>query len=185
MLKGKNDQLSRVSLRGKKGQDKLISVYWFAILMIVAGGIFAMVSLFYSSPYDVRDMEVQILSEKVADCIYSGGEMNKRLFSGGFREEFRDNFLERCSLTFDKKGEYEEDAYYVEVQFFKEGNLVKPVFNMSAGNKNWVPDCALAEENKYEKIVKCSKNKFYARTEGKNYLINMTTIVRKTEENVK
>jgi len=81
--------------KNKRG-DKLISVYWFIILTIIAGGIVLMANAFYSTPYDVRNAEAKILSEKVADCIYFGGIMNKDLIAstGAFKKEFDDNFYD-------------------------------------------------------------------------------------------
>ena len=163
--------------------NKLISIYWFVILMLVAGGIFAMVSIFYNAPYDVREIEADLLAEKIADCIYFGGEANSNLYFGVFKEEFRDNFLKRCSLNFDTK-EYTEKEFYAEVSFYSEEDLKNPAFQLSEGNFNWKADCSLDGE-KYEKIVKCSNKKFYALIEDKNYLVDILTIVRKTEENVR
>ena len=37
--------------------EKYLSVYWFVILAIVAGGIIAMVFVFYGKPYDIREIE--------------------------------------------------------------------------------------------------------------------------------
>ena len=57
----------------KIGADKILSVYWFAILFIVASGIFAMVYIFYGSPYDVRDIESNALKMQIANCLSQGG----------------------------------------------------------------------------------------------------------------
>ncbi|MFH1325419.1 MAG: hypothetical protein ABIH49_01455 [archaeon] len=66
----------------KKGADKIISVYWFAILTLVAGGIFAVVYSFYSFPYDVRNIEADLMTGKVADCLSENGRISSDIFSG-------------------------------------------------------------------------------------------------------
>ncbi|SRR6056297_3025042 len=172
--------------KSKKG-DKLISVYWFAILVIVAGGIVMMVNSFYSSPYDVREIEAEILATKVADCIYPGGEMNKMLTSptGTFRESFKDDFMDICSLNFDVEGEFQRPDYYVEVGFYLDGNLDRKKFEIIEGNLNWKEDCNL-DGGKQEKLVKCVEKEFYAADSTKNiYLVKILSIVGKAEQNVK
>ena len=52
----------------KKGGDKIISVYWFAIIFIVATGIVYMVLSFYGKPYDIREIEVDLLTDKIEDA---------------------------------------------------------------------------------------------------------------------
>ena len=56
----------------KRG-DKVLSIYWFAILFIVAGAIVYMASNFYSTPFDVRAVESTALSDQIANCVTSGG----------------------------------------------------------------------------------------------------------------
>lgn len=174
-------------MRNKRGGDKLISVYWFAILVIIAGGIIMMVNVFYSSPYDVREAEAQILAENVADCLVKGGEINKLLTSptGTFRESFSDNFMKFCSLNFDVEGEFDRPEYYIEVGFYIEGDLDRKEFELIEGNLNWKSDCNF-ENEKQEKLVKCVEKDFYAvdSTQGV-YLVKILSIVGKANQNVK
>lgn len=180
----------------KKGEEKIISVYWFVVLILVAGGVFLMVNSFYNHPYDVRKTEAEILSEKISTCIYQGGKFNPELLhisetQLAFKEEFRDNFLEKCNLDFYGENKVEDVQYYVRVDFFKIDNFrnvkgrLKEVFNISAGNPNWILDCDF-EEEKYGKLVYCTKEEFFGYANEKNqYKIEITSMVRKTEENVK
>ena len=63
----------------KRGAEKIISVYWFVILFLVAGTIAYSVSIFYGNPYDVREIESNILANKIADS-NSNGRILKILF---------------------------------------------------------------------------------------------------------
>ncbi len=174
-------------MKNKKGGDKLISVYWFAILVIIAGGVVMMVNVFYSSPYDVREAEAEILATKVADCIYPGGKMNLLLTSptGAFRESFKDNFMDLCSLNFDVEGEFERPDYYIEVKFYTEGDLDLQKFELIEGNLNWKEDCNLEEDSR-EKLAKCVEKEFYAADITNNiYLVKILSIVGKGDQNVK
>ncbi len=184
-FRGFQEEKKFLMKRNSRG-EKLISVYWFAILVIVATGIVLMVNIFYGGPYDVRKIESGILAEKVADCIYFGGKVNPLLMTpqGNFREDFRDNLLGRCSLNFTIEEDFKRPPYYVEVEFFSEGNLKKPSFLVSAGNKNWKPDCNMSVSGN-KKLAKCSEKEFFMRTQTDSYyLVKITSIVGKVEENV-
>ena len=70
-----------MKLFNKKGAGKILSPYWFVILVLIAGGVFAMVYAFYGAPYDVRWIESRILMNKVADCVSYEGKINSLLIS--------------------------------------------------------------------------------------------------------
>lgn len=167
----------------KKG-DKLISVYWFAILILVAGGVSAMVYVFYSSPYDVREMEGDIVINKVADCISEGGILREGVLEDGFA----DNFLGECNLNLeveDEKGWGEVMQYYVGVEIYGIGDLVNPKINFDEGNLNLLSSCEI-ESEEYERLAKCVEGRFYVLGKDKEqYLVNILSIVRKSEKNVK
>ena len=180
----------------KKGEEKIISVYWFIMLILVAGGIFLMVSSFYNYPYDVREAEAEILSEKLASCIYSGGKFNPELMhisdtQISFKEEFRDNFLDKCDLILDGEDSFDKIQYYIQIDFFKvesfrnmKGKLNK-VFSISEGNPNWISDCNFKEES-YGRLVFCTEKEFFAyANENNQYKVKIISMVRKTEQNVK
>jgi hypothetical protein len=91
--------------------SKILSVYWFAILVIVAVGIVAMVITFYGKPYDVREAEAGIMINKIADCLSD---------SEGKLKPVSD--LEECHLDFGEKKEF-----YVEIE---ELEIKKGYFNL-------------------------------------------------------
>lgn len=159
--------------------DKLISVYWFTILILVAGGISAMVYIFYSAPYDVREMEGAIMINQVADCISQKGKINEKIFE----EDFQNNFLEKCHLNFNAEDDWEELQYYLDVKIYGIDDLENPIINLSEGNLNWISSCEIANDN-YEKLAKCVEGRFYVLGD-KQYLVEILSIIRKSEKNVK
>lgn len=60
--------INKMILKNKRG-DEVLTLYWFAIITIFAGGIFGMVYLFYGAPYDIRQIESTLIMNKVADCV--------------------------------------------------------------------------------------------------------------------
>jgi len=171
----------------KKEDSKVISIYWFIILVVVAGGVFLMANLYYNAPYDVRQIEANVLSEKAANCIYSGNKFNKDFVSGQgvFKDEFRDNFLKKCSLYFNPPSQFDIVQYYIEVNLYEYPGVKNVAYKINAGNPNGKEDCASKEEE-HEKFLVCSEKEFYGKSDtGKIYLIKILSVVRKAEQNVK
>lgn len=171
----------------KKGADKLISIYWFVVLVLVAGGIVMMANVFYSSPYDVRSTEANILSTKVSDCIYFGGKMNPALVgvNGVFKQEFKDNFLSHCNLNFNPDTTFTQKQYYTQADFYHFGEIdAKKSFELSAGNKNWITDCNITTAK--PKLPVCYNDSFLAKgPTGKLYLVKTLSIVGNVNKNEK
>jgi len=177
--------------KNKRG-DKVLSMYWFLILILVSGGIFAMVYNFYGSPYDVREIEGEILSQKISDCISRDGKIQTNIISEeGFNANIKENFLESCKINFDSEESFEQNPinqYYFEVEFYKIEDLSNNVFNFNEGNLNWKADCGIKKENDkdYARLVKCTERRFYALGPGESqYLIKILSVIAKSEKNVK
>src|SRR4030042_353619 len=166
--------------------DKILSIYWFAVLVIVAGGIFAMVYIFYGAPYDVRETEANLFINKVADCVSYAGRLNTNLISGGkFNQTFSSNFLGECHFIFGSS-EWEEEQYYTEINFYKPEDSNNPVFSINAGNNKWGRYCPIQKKKEKEKLTKCVRKSFYSLDELNNqYIIKILAVVAKTKKNAK
>jgi hypothetical protein len=177
-------------MRNKKGADKMLSMYWFLIILIVAGGIFAMVYLFYAAPYEVRDLESEILASKLADCFARQGRIHPGVFSDGNFNSGLD-LLEECDLTFEVEDEYDwqtEEQFFAEVEFYTSSDLKNPKGVLSSGNLNWKPNCFIQNkrEKDFEKFVKCHEERVYAVDESSGqYLIKILVGVAKIEKNAR
>ncbi len=170
--------------KNKTGADKILSVYWFAILFIIASGIFAIVYVFYLYPFDIREIETYILTDKIAECASNQGIFNDNFLSNNSEK----NFLSKeCHLNFNS--EFDKIQYYVEVgiydfkAFESSSSPIKTIFD---GNENLKTDCELQKSNKnrFKIQSKCSEKSFYSIDE-KNvpYIIKILSVVRKTEKN--
>ncbi len=167
----------------KHGADKLISVYWFAILFIVAAAIVYMVFIFYGEPYDVRELEANTLTNQVAGCLSEAGYLKPNLFNN---EEFKENFLETCDINLDVEDVYgwkEQGQYYLEINFYDFGTYPnsQSLFEISEGNLNLKSDCDIDNKN----FPFCLEREFYVIDgEDNRYVVSILSIVRKTEKNV-
>ncbi len=173
-------------IQNKKG-DKYLSPYWFAILVIVAGGIFGMVYIFYGTPYDIRQIEASVLINQIADCVSYAGKIDANLISNGtvqFQKTGTD-FLNACHLNFNSI-EWKEPQYYTEINFYKIGNLDNSVLDIKAGNNNLLSYCNIQENKEPNKLPPCVKKSFYSVDNANNqYIIKILTEVNKAEKNVK
>ena len=171
-------------INGKFGAEKILSMYWFLILILVAGGISAMVYLFYHHPYDIREVEANIITNKISECLSEGGKFKWEILEN---ENLRNNFLDICNLNFNvEEGFNNENQYYIQITLYKHNNLKEPVFDISDGNKNLISSCKENEEKEFKKLAACVERDFFSLDKNNvPYLIKILSIVRKTEKNIK
>jgi len=170
-------------IRSKTGAEKFLSTYWFLILILVAGGVSAMVYLFYQHPYDVRKIEADIMINKISECLSDGGKFKIEILEN---EGLKNNFLDICSLNFNAEGELKNEEYYIEVALYKPDNLNEGVFKISAGNKNLISSCKENSGKEFEKLAVCVERDFISLDKNNvPYLIKILSIVRKTEKNIR
>lgn len=158
----------------KKAMEKVISVYWFAILIIVAGGVFAMVSNFYNHPVDVRELEANIMINKLADCLAKGGKINPDFLT--HCEDF--DIIDNCGLNFDNINKENAGEYYVEIK-------VDGCPLVFGGNKNWLASCEVQKDEEHAKLPKCVKRGFYALDGDAKKFIEILSAINKVKDNVK
>ena len=160
----------------KHGAEKMFSIYWFIILFLVAASIVYMVSAFYGKPYDVRETEAGLLTDKISGCLSSGGYINEN-----WKILNDENILAMCGLNFNVEETYtwDNDQHYVKIaisSFNSEANLK----NISAGNPNLKLNCAIENKN----FPFCLGREMYSvDKENNQYKITLLSVVRKTEKN--
>jgi hypothetical protein len=173
-------------LHSRKAASQMISVYWIAILLLVAASIYGMVYAYYSHPYDIRVSEAEILNSKVIDCLSQKGRLTPEIV---FNENGVENFdiLQKCKLNFGSEDAFDwkdTPQYFVEVNFYDVGK--KSIGQLKAGNDVWKKYCDIQEDESYSRLAKCVTTRFYALgKENKQILGEVTGVIRKTEKNVK
>jgi len=165
-------------MKNKRG-DKVISIYWFVILLLVAGAMVYMVSVVYGGPYDVRKIEASLLTDKIADCMASGG----RFVSAMPGKLNSDNLLQECHINFNNEeySVWNNDQFYVEINVYFFGTKNPKIPTIKAGNFQLKDFCG--QEGKTLSL--CLDRSFYVLENQGNqaYEVNIISIVRKTEKN--
>ncbi len=137
-------------MKNKRG-DKIISVYWFVILFIVAAAVVYMVAIFYGAPKNIREAESKLLANKVAECISEGGYLKEGILGNNY---FKNNLLKECNLDFSAEdNEEDKEQYYLEVGIHKfDSNLPEnageKVFDFSTGDIKLKTDYLLKHTEK-------------------------------------
>lgn len=124
----------------KKG-DKIISVYWFVILFLVAAAVVYMVAIFYGTPKNIQEAESKIMANKVAECISEGGYLKEDILGNNY---FKNNLLKECNINFSVEDFTEwkdKSQYYLEVEIHKfdsafPENAGENIFNFTTGAIN-------------------------------------------------
>ncbi len=133
-------------MKNKKGQ-KLISIWWLIMLAIVGVGITAGVLIYSSANVDVREVEAEILNEKISDCIFENGFLIEEFLEEGF------DFFEKCKLNEDVFGE--GSAFYFSVKVYNElGELIKEA---REGDASFERDCEIQKVVRAKNYPKCVK----------------------------
>ncbi len=65
-------------IRGTRGDERLLSLYWFIMFIIIAIAVVSGVVLFYSYPFDVRPAEANLLADKILTCIVNQGYIKQQ-----------------------------------------------------------------------------------------------------------
>lgn len=134
--------------------EKYLSVYWFAILVIVAGGIALIVITFYGKPIDIREIEAGVLINKIVDCISEGNGLKQGITN--------ENFLTECHFIIN-------DEYYLDID---ELGIIQ-------GNSNLKDYCNLNQQG-----VVCVNRNFYVVENGEGKWINLFVALNKEDKNV-
>lgn len=137
----------------KKGGEKLLSVWWFFVLAIVGVGVSAGVLIYHSADVDIREIEAEILYEKILNCITEQGF----LIEEALKEDFNvSDFFEECELN--EEIFEEESIFYFNIQILDESeNLIKEI---RGGDFSFEKDCKIQEEDEEGKKIEA---KYYPR----------------------
>jgi len=200
-------KLKDLIVQNKKGI--VLSIWWFFIVMAISLVFYLTTNLFYSSPIDVRDVEVNSLINKAADCIYYAGRFKVPLPSSNEPYTINKDFLEEnCNFIFTDENYENTKPYYLEVNIYKlkpkEGGLTyedNKVLTYIGGDEGLKIYCDIqlnpskdekSKDNDYSHLPLCKNKKFYAfsrefLSDGSRdeYIVEIIGGISKIKQNVK
>ena len=126
-------------LHNKRG-DEVMSVWniliWVIILIVIVSSVF----IFRSSKMDVREIEAEILSQRIERCV------NNPSFDISMLND-EENSLEFCGLN---------SEMIIKSGYFYIGMNFEGINNIEVGNKDIVTQCALKEEARARAFGSCA-----------------------------
>lgn len=129
--------------KNKRAEEKYMSLWWFFSWIVIAAGIVIGVMAFNSKDVDVREVEAEILSEKLVNCLLDNGNINQDFLENNFDIEICDLDLEVLR---------DSGYFYIEIS---SGEVKYEV-----GEVSFREDCYISEEmKKAEYFPKCIEKK--------------------------
>lgn len=171
--------------RGKKTDkraiEKVMSIWLFVIIFLVTAAVVYMVAIFYGKPFEIRNIETGLLTDKVADCVSYAGYLR----DGVLTPDFQNNFLKTCGITFNVEDEFgwkNQGQYYLQVDIYNFGasSNSTPLLEADAGNPNLKSFCGLSGNG----LPYCLERDLYAISkDGEQYTVKINAIIGKAEKN--
>jgi len=136
-------------VKNKKAGEKILSIWWFFVLVIIAGGVVIGVTMFYVGDSDVRGLEADVLASKILDCIVESGEIDMEIS--------KENIFEKCNLN--KEILDESGNYYVNISVFREDNSLEKEIRFGANI--FEKDCKIREKVIAPDFAVCSEKSVF------------------------
>ncbi len=114
-------------MKNKKGEEKLFSIWWFLVLLIVGASVSYMTVASSSISQDIRHLEAGILYTQVENCIIKDNILNTKIFEEDF------DFYSECDINKDVLNK----NFYIGINLFFEEDLV----NSTNFGKNYKEEC--------------------------------------------
>ena len=76
----------------KKGGEKLLSVWWIFVLVVIGGAIIIGVLIYYNADINIKEFEADVLAERIVRCLVNNGYLSQDFLEKEF------NIFEECSL---------------------------------------------------------------------------------------
>lgn len=150
-------------MKNKDGSGNDVMFFWlFFVWVIIGGSIVIGVIIFYSSQMDVRALETNILTKKVASCLVNNaGIINNEYFEEGEARKL----LSDCALS--RKIIEESNYFYIlanitKTEDWKEYEKPTIIKSLEIGNKDLTFQCAVKKGTKTKKFGFCEERSIYA-----------------------
>lgn len=130
--------------RNKKAGTKLLSIWWFFVIIIVFIGVVMGTSFFKADKLDVREVESAIMVNRIIECVSLNGKFNQQIFNNT-------NFLVDCGFnpTIIEKS----SLYFIKISV---RDINNHILNMTSfGNSGFEEECKIALTVDAKKYPRC------------------------------
>ena len=146
--------------------EKILSIWWFAVLAVVAASVMLVSWMFYSSDINMRGIETDALSMRVSGCLIRLGEMNADIFNETF------DIYGTCKI---KKEIIENGNYFLAVRIYSGDKILK---QMDWGIRAFEEDCKVKQKIINSKgsayyFPECSTREFFVSRAGEKLRVEI------------
>jgi len=162
--------------KNKKGGEKYLSMWWFLVLVVIAGSIVIAVSALNSIEIETKKLEANILTTKIADCLVKEGYINENFLKNNF------DIFENCSLNkkLIEENKQQRGNYYLKIEIYKFENCSilkekveckEPLIKKEFGVINFENECKIKEKTKAKNHPSCNEEYIYVLNKKNEKLI--------------
>ena len=144
----------------KKCDEKLVSIWMFVVWFGIAFAIIFSISAVYYIKMDVKEIQSQILNDRIINCIVD---------KGIDKITDKDSIFSECNIN------NEFSNFYFRIEIFDINSV--NIKSISAGYPDIELQCALREKSKAENFARCSQNEVlvYSSVQNDNMFIKVFT----------
>lgn len=169
-----------IGLKRKKADERVLSVYWIIIFVLIAISIVSATIIFFSSPADVRQIEARVLGDKLIECLAENGQSNQGVFNSLSVDG--SNLEQKCSLNL-KDASYDKNQFYIKIKTGAKDGAKEIIYNQDE-SEDYAVYCK-AEINE-KNVPVCYEQKLFVLNEKNEFiLIDLLIAINKIKSNVK
>jgi hypothetical protein len=158
---GNKKDLNKFFIKGKKGGEKWLSIWWFLVLVIIGGAIAIGVLIYYNSDVNIKRFEADILAERIARCLIENGKLDREFLKVDF------DVFEACNLKKEAFGQ--GSNFYFKISF-KRADESSLRADIQQGNLAFEKECGIESVTQAKEFPRCSykdESFFYLAGDGK------------------
>lgn len=161
----------------KKAAEKIFSIWWIFVLGVILAGIVIGVLIFYNSDINIKNLEADVLSERIYRCLTEGIYLKQEILNADF------NIFSNCRL---KEELFLKDSnFYFKISIYNSSeNLIK---ELSGGDASFEKDCEIENSIRarhYPVCVKKEESIYFLQDNGKIIIIAGSNQEIKKEANL-
>ena len=147
-------------LKNKKAGEKLLSIWWIFVLVLIAGTVVIAVGIYYSAEINVNRAEAEILAQRIIMCISDTGKLNFPVSPNSNQQEFVDtghlnknieNIFENCDIN---QSLFGNGSFYIKIDILDGEKVVNAI---SLGQGSFFKDCLIEDRISAKHYPRCSK----------------------------
>jgi len=151
-------------MKNKKAIEKIMTIWWFFIWVIIIVCVVINVAIFTNREIDYRKIDATILANKISLCI---SQEKVDLFQDNIKEE---DFVKNCSFYEDT---FTEGIHAAKITIYdKSKNFEK---NLVLGSEDMFVQCKIKEDTKANQYPDCDSREILIVKKTKDYVVNITT----------